>query len=78
MEVCHFKFQNITCKCKLVTCDNIQTTLGKTFMSKCDVHSITHLPHICLFGNFSIIFGVVPGIHFVVMMVSTLCIDLSQ
>ena len=52
-------------KAKPVSCDNIQTTLGKTFMSKCDINyfEITLPPHSCLLVNLSIIVRVVPGIH---------------
>ena len=44
---------------KLLSCDNIQTMLGKTIMSKCNIpfFEITLPPHSCLFGNFAIIFG---------------------
>ena len=52
-------------------CDNIKTTLMKTFMWKCDTNffEIT-LPHRCLLGNFLFIFGgiFVPWYSFVVMM----------
>ena len=46
-------------KTKSVSCDNIQTTLGKTFMSKRDINflEITFSPHSCLLGNYSFIFG---------------------
>ena len=45
---------------------NIQTTLGKTFMSKCgiDFFEITHPPHSCLLVDLSIIVGgIVCSIH---------------
>ena len=46
-------------KTKSVSCDNIQTTLGKTLMSKRDINflEITLSPHSCLLGNYSFIFG---------------------
>ena len=52
-------------------CDNIKTTLMKTFMWKCDTNffEIT-LPQRCLLGNFLFIFGGIflPWYSFVVMM----------
>ena len=52
-------------KTKAASCDNIQTTLGKTFMSKCYINyfEITLPPPSFLLVNLSIIVKVVPGIH---------------
>ena len=52
-------------KTKAASCDNTQTTLGKTFMSKCDINyfEITLPPPSFLLVNLSIIVRVVPGIY---------------
>ena len=51
--------------------DNVETTLGKTFMWKCDINffEITLLPHRCLLGNFSFIFGGCSWYSFVAMII---------
>ena len=56
-------------------CDNIKTTLTKTFMWKCDTNFFEiMLPHRCLLGNLLFIFGgiFVPWYSFVVMMLVAL------
>ena len=52
-------------KTKAVSCGNIQITLAKTFISKCDINffKMRIPPHSYLLGNFSIIPGIVPDIH---------------
>ena len=46
-------------KTKVASCENIKTTLQKTFRSKCDINffEITLLPHNCLLWKFAIIVG---------------------
>ena len=80
VDFCPSRFFCGNFKTKAVSCDKIQTTLGKTFMSKCDINflEITLSPHSCLLGNYSFIFGVCSWYSFVMMMIVVLCIDLFQ
>ena len=48
-------------KAKAVSCDNIQTTLGKTLMSKCDINFFEK--KVVFLGISLLLLGVVPGIH---------------
>ena len=79
IDFCPQRFFCWSFKTKAVSCDNIQTTPRKTFMSKCDINffEITLTPHSCLLGNFSIAVGVCSWYLFVVM-TFILCIDLFQ
>ena len=65
-DFCPQRFFCWSFKTEAVGCDNILTTLEKTFMSKCDINffKIILSPHSFHLGNFFITVGVVPGIHF--------------
>ena len=60
-------------KTKAGSRDNIQTSLAKTFMSKCDINyfEITLPRHSCLLANLSIIVEDCSWYSFVVMMIFT-------
>ena len=80
VDFCPSRFFCGSFKTKAVSCDNVQTTFGKTFRSKCDLNffEITLSPHSCLLGNYSFIFGGCSWYSFAVMMIFILCIDLFQ
>ena len=56
-------FLCVSLKTKTVSCDNIQTTLGKIFMSKCTFLK-SHFLLIVVFLGITLLFSeVVPGTH---------------
>ena len=66
VDFCSWRFSCWSFKTKAVSCDNIQTALRKTFMSKCDINffqiKLTSSSYVFL-GVFLLFWGFAPGMH---------------
>ena len=78
IDFCPRRFFCWSFKTKALSCNNIQTTLEKILMSKCDISfiEISLPPDSCLLGNFSIIVGACFWYSFAVITIFILCVDL--